>query len=60
MLSCTLTYLPVATVSAFRVFIFLYLFNTACLYEINLGGNKVLSIDFNNCNRVSSNQTPDD
>ena len=34
-------------VSDFRVVILMDLFNTICLYEINLGGTKVVSVHFN-------------
>ena len=41
------TQLPVLPVSSFRVVILVYLFNTTCLYDINLGGNSLLSVGFN-------------
>ena len=47
MMSCLLMQFPVAPVSDFRVTTLMDLFNTACLYGINLGGNKVLYVDFN-------------
>ena len=47
MVSCTIIQFPVAPVSALRMIGFQYLFNTACLNEIRLGGTKVLTLDFN-------------
>ena len=38
---------PVALVSDFRVIILVEYFNTTCLYEKNLGGTEVLSVEFN-------------
>ena len=46
-MSCPLMQFTVVPVSAFRVVILMDLFNTVCLYEINLGGTKVLSVHFN-------------
>ena len=47
MVSCPLMQFSVTPVSDFRMIILLELFNTSCLVDINLGGTKVLSINFN-------------
>ena len=38
---------PVAHVSALRVIILVDLLSNACLYELNLGGTEIISLEFN-------------
>ena len=47
MVSLSQTYFSIAPVSSFRVIVLVELLSNACLYELNLGGTGVLSIEFN-------------
>ena len=47
MVSCPLISFPVAPVSALRMIVLQDFSNNSCLYNISLGGTKVLSVYFN-------------
>ena len=47
MVSCPLIYFPVAPVSALSMIVLQDLFNTTCLYDMNLGAAEVISVEFN-------------